>query len=126
MDWGTAVFFGVVIVIAANQLVMRIAALRRSPWFFWGVQILNIAVGSTVIVFGLPGFTDFWFVQYILGLLIFFHVIQNNMARVSFLRREREERIEALRREQRARLAAAPEQQRDQPDDEGPPGERAG
>lgn len=107
MDWGTLVFFGVVIVIASNQAVMRVAVLRRSPWSFWTMQAINVTVGSAVIVFGLPGFTEYWFVQWILGLLIFFHVIQNNLARVTFLRAEQEQRLDELRRE-RERFGSEP------------------
>ena len=106
MDWGTLVFFAVVAVIGGNQVVMRFAALRRTPWIFWSMQAVNVAVGSAVIVWGLPGFAAYWFVPYILGLLIFFHVVQNNLTRVNYLRAEHAERMQELRRE-RDRLAAA-------------------
>lgn len=105
IDWGTLVFFAVVVVIAANQLVMRLTVLRRSPWSFWTMQAVNVAVGSFVLVFGLPGFSDYWFVPYILGLLIFLHVIQNNVTRVRTLRAEHEDRIQELRRERAAQRA---------------------
>jgi cell division protein FtsW (lipid II flippase) len=108
MDWGTLVFFGVVVVIASNQAVMRVAVLRRSPWSFWTMQAVNVAVGSTVMVFGLPGFTDYWFVKWILGLLIFFHVIQNNLSRVNFLRVEQEQKMDELRRERERIVGEGP------------------
>jgi hypothetical protein len=102
IDWGTAAFLGVVIVIAGNQVVMRVAALRRSPWFFWSMQAVNIGVASSVIAFGLPGFAEYWFVPWILGLLLFFHVLQNNQTRVTFLRGERERELEEMKRERRS------------------------
>lgn len=74
---------------AANQLVMRVHALRGAPWAFWPMQLLNLAVGSALLWFGLPGFGNLPVVPFILALFFFFRVVLNNNQRQAWLLEER-------------------------------------
>jgi hypothetical protein len=73
---------------AANQFVMRVAALRGSPWAFWPMQLLNLLVGSGLLWFGLPGFGNLPVVPMILSLFFFFRVVLNNNQRQAWLLEE--------------------------------------
>ena len=103
MDTTTWILFGVVLVIAANQLVVRIPLLIGSRTGFWGIQLLDITVALTLLIFGLPGFEHFPPVRVILALLLLWHVAQNNHARTAWRRRRvQEQREEALDRRARS------------------------
>ena len=102
--WG---MFGVIGVMAINQLVMRVAGLRGLPVVFYSLQLLNILTGALLLWFGLPGFEDMPMVGWMIGLLLFFRVVQNNSARATWLRerdddkdvdKRRQKVAEALRR----------------------------
>ena len=104
MSWDTAVVLGVLAVMGANQLVMRVGALHARWYVFYFLQLTNIATGSAVITLGLPGFEPWPVVSWIIGLLFFFRSVQNNNLRVAWLRESRApartelmERAEALR-----------------------------
>lgn len=103
----TLIFLVAVAVIAANQGVLRVATLRRNPWVFWGLQLLNLVIACWVLLFGLPGFehTIGRWVGVVMGLLLIFRIVQNNMLRQRYLRREVEEEREEERKE-RAREVA--------------------
>ncbi len=94
MDLTTWILFGVVLVIAANQLVVRIPVLIGSTAGFWGIQILDVGLAVAMLVFGLPGFEHFPPVKVILALLLLWHVAQNNHARTAWSRRRSLERRE--------------------------------
>lgn len=70
---------------AANQLVMRVHAMKGSPWIFWPLQLLNLAVGSLLILVGLPGFDAYPVIRWILALFFFFRVVLNNNERQKWL-----------------------------------------
>ncbi|TVQ90143.1 MAG: hypothetical protein EA397_14450 [Deltaproteobacteria bacterium] len=99
VDLSTLLFVGVVVVIASNHLVMRLLVTAERPWGFWTFQAFNIVVGSSVIAFGIPGFSDYVVVQWMLGGLVLFHVILNNQARVEHLRQQRRDAMERELRE---------------------------
>jgi len=94
MDTTTWILFGVVLVIAANQLVVRIPLLIGSKTGFWGIQLLDVALATALLMFGLPGFEHFPPVRVILALLLLWHVAQNNQARTAWRRRMVQERRE--------------------------------
>ena len=90
-------------IIVANQLVMRMAALKSSPWFFWGLQFLNLALVTWIFASGLPGFEMYPWISWAIGLWFTFRIITNNGERARFLRgaaqmdrKERERKVESL------------------------------
>ena len=74
---------------AANHLVMRVVALRGHPLAFWPLQVLNLVVGSSLIMLGLPGFDTLPIVAWMLALLFFFRVVLNNNERQRWLLEQR-------------------------------------
>ncbi|TNE85476.1 MAG: hypothetical protein EP330_25675 [Deltaproteobacteria bacterium] len=75
---------------AANQLVMRIHGLRGAPWAFWPMQLLNLGVGSALMLLGLPGFEKWPVIPWILALFFFFRVVLNNNERQAWLLEQQE------------------------------------
>jgi len=102
----TTLFLLIVALIAANQVILRVAALRSSPWVFWGLQIVNLAVACWILLFGLPGFDHIRFVSWIFGLLILFRIVQNNGLRSRYLRTAQLDAREEEKREQIREMAA--------------------
>jgi hypothetical protein len=101
MDTTTWMLFGVVLVLAANQLVVRIPLLIGSKTGFWGIQLLDISLAVALLIFGLPGFEHYPPVRVILALLLLWHVAQNNHALTAWRRRQ----VQSRRDEELARRA---------------------
>ncbi len=70
----------------ANQLVMRVAGLKSHAMVFWSLQLMNVLIGTCVIVFGLPGFEQLPVVRWFIGLLFFFRTVVNNNHRLEWLK----------------------------------------
>lgn len=104
MDLDTGVLLGVVGAMALNQLIMRVGALTGRAWIFWSLQVMNLAVGSAVIFFGLPGFEPWPVISWMLGLLFFYRTVSNTNARAEWLRERAMPSEEEVRR---ASFAAA-------------------
>ena len=83
-------FFGLIAVMAVNQLVMRVGGLKARALVFYGLQLMNLIVGTGLLWFGMPGFEDWPAVGWMIGLLLFFRVVQNNMSRAEWLREDTE------------------------------------
>ena len=90
-----------------NQLVMRVGALEARPWVFYPLQLINVTIGSVVLVFGLPGFDHLRFVSWLVGLLFLFHTVQNNNHRARFLRARADATRRARERQIRDALRAS-------------------
>ena len=103
MDYATTVLLGVVALIAVNQAMMRLGALKGRAWFFWAIQVVNIVTGSLLIWFGLPGIESIWSVSYVVALLFFFRTVQNTNGRALWLR---ERQVASSEEARRAVLAA--------------------
>ena len=105
MDFETTVLFVIVGLLGANQAVSRLPALRdRSP-VFWGMQFVNLGVGTSVLVFGLPGFEHFPPIRYVVGLMFFLHIATNMQARTHAEQR----RLDDARAERRRRTTGQDE-----------------
>ena len=111
MDLSTWVLFGVIGVMACNQLVMRLGALRSRAMIFWLMQALNVGTGSAILLWGLPGFEPWPAVSWVIGLLFFFRAIQNTNARAKWLRTAARDRDEDKHEAVRQALRRAAEDQ---------------
>jgi hypothetical protein len=100
MDVSLYSLFGVTIVLAVNQLLLRIAVFRESRTGFLSVQSLNITMSVFVLVLGLPGYDDQPAVSWVVGLLFLVHAGQNGRLQDKWERRRRERSVE-----ERAELA---------------------
>ena len=114
MDWSTAVIFGLVAILGANHLVIRTPWARNNPAVFWSVNILDVVLGSLVLVFGLPGFESMQAISWVVGLLLVAHVAQNLQLRAQWAeeerrvaKQERDEERKRMRQEREEREARA-------------------
>lgn len=97
MDLDTTMFLALVALIACNQLVARVPVFRDHPAVFWGMQFTDVAAGTAVLIFGLPGFGHFPPVRYVVGLMFFLHIATNLQLRA----RADRLRVEEARRQRR-------------------------
>ena len=77
MDVSTAVIFGLVALIGANQVLVRLPWVREDPRLFWSINIVDLGVGVAVLALGLPGYGHAPVVGWVVGLLLVMHVAQN-------------------------------------------------
>ncbi len=95
MDFSTAVLFSLVALIGANQVVVRIPAVRRIERLFWGLVFADLVAGVGVLVFGLPGYEAFPAVSWVVGLLFVMHIALNLQLHNQWVQNERNEAKEA-------------------------------
>jgi len=87
MDHQTTVLLVLVALLSANQVVCRIPVLRDRFWPFWTMQLVDLVVGTGVLVFGVPGFDHAPPVRYVVGLMFFLHIATNLKLRTAAERR---------------------------------------
>ena len=86
-----------VLLIAVNQVLMKLPFIRHQAWLYWTIQVTNIAVAVVTLTFGLPGLVSA--ARWIVGALFLFHFVQNLQTRMSWSDEARAERREAEARE---------------------------
>jgi len=73
------ILFSVVSVLAFNIFIARSKAWQGRIWLFVLMQLINVGGGSFMILKGIPEFNEeLEIVNIMIGLLFFYHVIQNN------------------------------------------------
>ena len=87
----------IVLLIAINQVIVKMPFMRHQPWLFWTIQVVNFAVAVVVLSVGLPGLVSA--ARWIVGALFLFHLVQNLQTRMSWQQDVRAERREAEARE---------------------------
>jgi hypothetical protein len=102
LDIGTTAFLTVVTILAANQAFARFPAARRFVVGFWLMQMGNVGLSLYALFIGLPGFDHAPAINWVVGLLVLFHVAHNLSLRTEDLRKqnvdpEKEEKAAALR-----------------------------
>ena len=79
MTENDAILFSVVAILAINIFVARSKGWQGRLWLFLAMQLINLGAGSFMIINGIPEFKeDLEIVNIMIGLLFFYHVIQNN------------------------------------------------
>ena len=76
------VLFWVVALIGFNHLLMRVTGIILRMWAFLPIQLLNLGTAAWLMAVGLPDFEQdetLWILNWVLGLLLIFHIIQNNI-----------------------------------------------
>ena len=82
--------FSMVALIAINQFLIRTQYWQKKLWIFWLTQVLNSLFGSYAILIGLPGINEVLSViNWIIGLLFFYHIARNQLLLQRFLRKQR-------------------------------------
>lgn len=105
MSWhlatSEAVLLGLVLLLALNQVAVRVPFVTQRAWAFWGITALSGVAGLLVLVLGLPGFEHVPPVRFMVGLLFLLHVAQNLKLRADRDAAERERRREEILAERR-------------------------
>ena len=72
--------FALVATLGINHVATRLTGWENRMWLFWPAQVTNLAAGSFLLAFGIPDFKqgDLRIVNWMIGLLFLFHVINNN------------------------------------------------
>ena len=103
------VLFWVVALIGFNHLLMRISGVILRPWAFLPIQILNLGTAAWLMAVGLPDLEQdetLWILNWVLGLLLIFHIIQNNL-RLQRVRRVSARPTQEQLRSDREQITAA-------------------
>jgi hypothetical protein len=75
-DW---LFFGVIALLAINHVAVLPAGWRHRRWIFWPVQLLNLGAATLLMAVGIPDLEAIApFLNWVLGLLLIFHIVGNN------------------------------------------------
>jgi len=110
-DW---LFFGVIAVLALNHVAVLPKGWQGRSWFFWPVQALNLVTATMLMAVGIPDLAVLApFLNWVLGLLLIFHIVSNNNKLLRSRKRAAQEVGDGLdeRRERvRAALAAGQEE----------------
>ncbi|MEC7987783.1 MAG: hypothetical protein VX278_21625 [Myxococcota bacterium] len=86
-------FFAMVALIAINQFLIRTKYWQKQMWIFWVTQLLNSALGSWALFIGLPGLNEsLSVINWIIGLLFFYHIARNQVLLQRFLRESRKKK----------------------------------
>jgi hypothetical protein len=87
-------FMALIAILAINQFVIRTKQWETRQWLFWLVQLSSVLFGSLVILWGLPGFTGELNVNWLVGLLFFFHAARNYLHFQHFQREQKQRKKE--------------------------------
>jgi hypothetical protein len=79
MSPSDALLLGLVGLLVFNNFLLRLPAWLHRAWLFWPCQVLNLLAGIYLMAVGIPGFEgSLGVVNWVIGLLFLWHVIQNN------------------------------------------------
>lgn len=85
MDAELTALLSVMTVLGLNQAVMRTPWLMEHPVSFWGTQLTNAVAGLMVATRGIPGVNGH-IVSVAIGLLFWYHGVENLRARAELRR----------------------------------------
>ena len=99
MTLSDSLLLGMVAILAINYAATRLPGWHHRFYLFWGAQIINLIAGSYVFYFGIPDFSaQLDVVNYLIGLLFFYHVVENNIRWQKFQQKEKRILIEEERK----------------------------
>ena len=74
-------------IIACNHFIIRSNSWHNRMWMFWACQLLNVSMGSWLLLWGIPDFTGtLSIVNTLVGLLFLYHTVQNHLHLQKYLR----------------------------------------
>lgn len=98
MDLSTIVILSAAALLAINRLIFIGERWWEKRWRFIGIQALNIAGASYMVLWGVPGFTgETKIANYLLAGLIVFHALSNTRRYQRDVQEAREDEREAER-----------------------------
>jgi hypothetical protein len=79
MDLSTSLILAVAALLGLNHMVFRLPGWEHRRVVFWGLQSLNLVCIVALLTVGIPGFAGATKpINWVLGLLLVFHVVTNN------------------------------------------------
>ena len=100
-------------ILGINHLLMRFQLYLKFPPIYWVIQLINLAIIAYVLILGLPGLTgQAKLINWIIGLVVAMHLVQNHGAVLSARSQARREELDRewealeIRREQLRREEA--------------------
>lgn len=88
-----------VILIAVNQVMVKMPFVRQQPWLFWTIQGANLVVAGVALTVGMPGLVST--LKWIVAALFLFHFVVNLQTRTAWKDEDRALRRDAESRERR-------------------------
>ena len=107
MSHSDTLLFGFIGLMVLNNALMRLPAWLSRSWLFWPCQLLNLGAAIYLMAVGIPDFEGrVEVMNWVLGLLFLWHIIQNN-SRFVEARRARHERQHGDGADKRAAIQEA-------------------
>ena len=79
MDLPTTLILAVAALLGLNHMVFRLPGWEHRRVVFWGLQLLNLDCVVALLTVGIPGFGGATKpINWVLGLLLVFHIVTNN------------------------------------------------
>jgi hypothetical protein len=77
-----------IVILATNHFIIRSDSWHQRIWIYWFCQLLNVSMGSWLLLWGIPEFTGtLTIVNILVGLLFLYHAVQNHMHLQKHLRK---------------------------------------
>ena len=92
MTTADAIFFAMIAMLAINIFISRLPQWEQRLKLFWFIQLLNLALGTIMLAMGVPDFP--WVVNWMIGFLFFYHIVENNRRLQQIRRKQRREQWE--------------------------------
>lgn len=93
-----------IVVLGLNQALIRFSLYARVPFLYWLIQALDVVIVGFVFVHGIPGLVGSGkLINWIIGLVVSLHFVQNYQAKLAAASDERREEIEREWEELQAR-----------------------
>ena len=87
MDLSTTLILAVAALLGLNHMVFRLPGWEHRRVVFWGLQLLNLSCVVALLIVGIPGFGGATKpINWVLGLLLVFHIVTNNGRLLAALR----------------------------------------
>ena len=93
-----------IVVLGLNQALIRFSLYARVPFLYWLIQAMDVIIVGFVFAHGIPGLVGTArLINWIIGLVISLHFVQNYQAKLAAASDERREEIEREWEELQAR-----------------------
>ena len=77
-------------ILASNHFIIRSTSWHQRIWIYWCCQLLNVSMGSWLLLWGIPEFKGtLAVVNVLVGLLFLYHAVQNHMHLQKHLREQK-------------------------------------
>lgn len=93
-----------IVVLGLNQALIRFSLYARVPVLYWVIQAMDVLIVGFLVAHGIPGLVGSGkLINWIIGLVVSLHFVQNYQAKLAAVSDERREEIEREWEELQAR-----------------------